>query len=70
MQRRVLWHQCDQKFTYSLGLPSWNKKFKGDTHSMCNQKYKTSQEIPVVFHNGSNYDYQFINKEFADEFKA
>lgn len=37
---------------------------------MCNQKYKTSQEIAVVFHNGSNYDYQFINKESADEFKA
>ena len=24
-------------------------------------------EIPVVFHNGSNYDYHFITKELANE---
>ena len=24
--------------------------------------------IPVVFHNGSNYDYHFILKELANEF--
>ena len=27
-------------------------------------------EIPVVFHSGSNYDYHFIIKELANEFKA
>ena len=26
-------------------------------------------EIPVVFHNGSNYDYHFIIKELANEFE-
>ena len=26
-------------------------------------------EIPVVFHNGSNYDYHFIIKELEKEFK-
>ena len=26
-------------------------------------------EIPVVFHNGSNYDYHFIIKELANEFQ-
>ena len=25
-------------------------------------------EIPVVFHNGSNYDYHFIIKELVNEF--
>ena len=27
-------------------------------------------EIPVVFHNGSNYDYHFIIKELANEFQG
>ena len=26
------------------------------------------KKIPVVFHNGSNYDYHFIIKELAEEF--
>ena len=26
-------------------------------------------KIPIVFHNGSNYDYHFIIKELAEEFK-
>ena len=27
------------------------------------------KKIPIVFHNGSNYDYNFIIKELAEEFK-
>ena len=27
-------------------------------------------EIPVVFHNGSNFDYHFIIKELAKEFQG
>ena len=27
-------------------------------------------EIPIVFHNGSNYDYDFIIKELANEFEG
>ena len=27
------------------------------------------KKIPIVFHNGSNYDYHFIMKESAEEFK-
>ena len=30
--------------------------------------YKISKEIPVVFHNGSTYDYHFIIKELVKEF--
>ena len=29
-----------------------------------------SNEIPAVFHNGSNYDYHFIIKELANEFEG
>ena len=30
----------------------------------------TSREIPVVFHNGSSYDYHFIKKGVAEEFEG
>ena len=30
-------------------------------------RYKVPKEIPVVFHNGSTYDYHFIIKELAKE---
>ena len=38
-------------------------------HSICNLKYSVPKKIPIVFHNGSNYDYNFIIKEVAEEFK-
>ena len=43
-------------------------KYRGETHSICNLKCKVPHEIPVVFHNGSNYDYHFIIKELANKF--
>ena len=43
-------------------------KFRGAAHSICNLRYKTPQEIPVVFHNGSTYDYHFITNQLAKEF--
>ena len=45
-------------------------KYRGAAHSICNLRYKISKEIPVVFHNGSTYDYHFINKQLAREFKG
>ena len=33
-------------------------------------RYKIPKEIPVVFHNGSTYDYHFMMKELAKEFKG
>ena len=42
-------------------------KYREATHSICNLRYKTRKEIPVVFHNGSTYDYYFINKEVPKE---
>ena len=35
-------------------------KYRGAAHDICNLRYKTSKEIPVVFHNVSTYDYHFI----------
>ena len=46
----------------------YNGKFRGAAHSICNLRYTTPKEIPVVFHNGSTYDYHFIINKLAKEF--
>ena len=33
-----------------------------------NLKVSVAKKIPIVFYNGSNYDYHFIIKELAEEF--
>ena len=45
-------------------------EFRGAAHNICNLRYKTPKEIPVVFHNGSTYDYHFIIKQLAKEFDS
>ena len=45
-------------------------KYRGAAHNICNLRYKTPKEIPVIFHNGSTYDYHFIIKELAEEFEG
>ena len=44
--------------------------YRGAAHNICNLRYKIPKEIPVVFHNGSTYDYHFIIKELVKEFKG
>ena len=43
-------------------------KYRGAAHNTCNLRYKIPKNIPVIFHNGSTYDYHFIIKELANEF--
>ena len=45
-------------------------KFRGAAYSICSLRYKIPQEIPVTINNGSKYDYQFLVKELAEEFKG
>ena len=45
-------------------------KFRGVAHNICNLRYKTPKEIPIVFHNGSIYDYHFIIKQLAKELEG
>ena len=45
-------------------------KYRGAAHNICNLRYKVPKEIPIVFHNGSTYDYHFIIKELVKEFKG
>ena len=44
-------------------------EYRGAAQNICNLKYNAPKQIPIAFHNGSNYDYHFIIKEFAEEFK-
>ena len=45
-------------------------KSRGAAHNICNLRYKVPKEIPIVFHNGSIYDYNFIIKELVKEFEG
>ena len=46
----------------------YTEKYRVPAHNMCNIRYKILKEIPIVFHNGSTYDYHFIIKELVREF--
>ena len=43
-------------------------KYRGAAHNICNLRYRIPKEIPIVFHNGSTYDYHFPIKELVKEF--
>ena len=45
-------------------------KYRDAAHNICNLRYKVPKEIPVVFHNGSTYNYHFIIKELVKEFEG
>ena len=45
-------------------------KYRDAAHRICNLMYNTPRETPVIFHNGSSYDYHFIIKDLAKEFKG
>ena len=45
-------------------------KYRGAAYSICQLNLNVPNEIPVVFHNDSNYDYCFIIKKLANEFEV
>ena len=72
-------HICRKGFTSDDGDKKYHKvkdhchytgKYRGADHNICNLRYKIPKEIPVVFHNGSTYDYHLIIKELAKEFEG
>ena len=48
----------------------YTSKYRGAAHNICNLRYKVPKKIPVVFHDGSTYDYTFIIKELVKEFEG
>ena len=45
-------------------------KYRGTAYNICNLRYKVPKEVPIVYHNGSTYDYHFIIKELVKEFEG
>ena len=70
---------CDKRFCYdkkNKNFKNYKKvrdhchytgKYRGAAHSICNLRYGTTKRNPVVFHNGSKYDWHLIIKELAKE---
>ena len=44
-------------------------KYRGTAHSICNLKNSVPKKNHVLLHYESNYDYNFIIKRLAEEFK-
>ena len=62
-------HVKDKKYRKSWDHVSYASEYKDVVHSICNLKYSVTKKIPIVLHNGSNYDYHFIIKENAENFE-
>ena len=62
---------CKEKFEnkylrdkkYCKARDHYIGQYRGAAYSICNLKYSVPKKVPIVFHNGSNYDYHFIIKE-------
>ena len=76
-------HICQKEFCYDKNEKKkfkiyqkvrdhchYTGKFRGAAHSICNLRYKVPQENTIKIHNGSTYDYHFLIKELAEEFKG
>ena len=68
---KALWHTRKNKYCKVRDHCHYTGKFRGATLNNCNLRYKIPKEIPIVFHNGSStYDYHFIIKQLAKQFKG
>ena len=74
-------HICKKEFCYDENEEKkfklyqnvrdhYTEKIRGVPHSICNFSYKVPKEILVVTHDGSTYDYHYIIKKLAEEFKG
>ena len=59
----------DEKYRKARDHCHYTRKYRRASHSICNLKYSLPKKFLIVFHNSSNFDYHFIIKELAEEFK-
>ena len=79
-EKQNKYFKCDKSFCYGKKNKNFKNhkkvrdhchytgKYRGAAHSICNLQNKTIKKIPVIFHNGSKYDWHLIIKELAKEF--
>ena len=76
-----IFHICKKEFNNDMTEQSslerkvrdhchFTGKYRGAAHNTCSLRYKIPKNIPVIFHNGSTYDYHFIIKKIACEFEG
>ena len=73
---------CNKKFIYNkknkyyknlmkvMDHDHYTGKYRVVAHSICNLRYKRQEDISVVMHNGSNYDFHLIITQLAKEFRS
>ena len=79
-QDLTVYYTCRKNFTQRLAEDKNHQKVRehfhftckyiGQAETICNLRFIVPNGIPTVFHNGSNYDYDFIMKELANKFKG
>ena len=83
MKSKKKCHICKKEFCYDKNEEKkfklyqkvtdhgyYTGKFREAAHSIFNLRYKAPREIPVKIHNDLKYDYNFIIRELAEEFKG
>ena len=70
-EKQKVYHICKEKFCNDKNKKKvrdhchYTGKCRGAAHSRCSLRYKVPKEIPIVFHNGSTYDYHFVIKKIV-----
>ena len=69
-----LWKKILKKLSKSINYCKagdhchYTVKYRGEAHNICNLKFNVTDEIPLVFHNGSNYVYHYIITELSNQY--
>ena len=76
-RKQKICHMCrkkfctnDEKYHKVKDHCHYTGKYRSATNNVCNLRYTTPKEIPIVFHNSSKCDYHLIIKELAEEFEG
>ena len=70
MEKRFSTDGDNKKYHEVRDYCHYTGKYRGAAHNICNLRYKTPKEIPIVFHNSYTYDYHFMIKELPKEFEG